>query len=90
MALIDEAYQNRTEWIKKSIYTSARMGKFSSDRAIQDYAQEYWVSDAPLFLSLYRRPSNEFCVHAEHRERQGGVRNTRLVKCCRSATVYTM
>ena len=39
---MDEAYQDRTEWIKKSIRTTAKMGKFSSDRAIQDYAQEYW------------------------------------------------
>ncbi|KDQ52459.1 glycosyltransferase family 35 protein [Jaapia argillacea MUCL 33604] len=40
--MVDEAYQDRTEWIKKSIRTTAKMGKFSSDRAIQDYAQEYW------------------------------------------------
>ncbi|KAJ3012122.1 hypothetical protein NUW54_g1963 [Trametes sanguinea] len=42
LKLVDEAYQDRTEWIKKSIRTTAKMGKFSSDRAIQDYAQEYW------------------------------------------------
>ena len=42
LALVDEAYQNRVEWIKKSIRTTAKMGKFSSDRAIMDYAQEYW------------------------------------------------
>jgi starch phosphorylase len=42
LAMIDEAYLNRTEWLKKSISTSAKMGKFSSDRAILDYAEEYW------------------------------------------------
>jgi len=42
LEMVDEAYADRTEWIKKSIRTSAKMGKFSSDRAIQDYAQEYW------------------------------------------------
>jgi starch phosphorylase len=42
LEMVDEAYSDRTEWIKKSIRTSAKMGKFSSDRAIQDYAQEYW------------------------------------------------
>ncbi|KAI0641026.1 glycogen phosphorylase [Trametes meyenii] len=42
LKLVDEAYQDRTEWIKKSVKTTAKMGKFSSDRAIQDYAQEYW------------------------------------------------
>jgi len=40
--MVDEAYNDRDEWTKKSIRTSAKMGKFSSDRAIQDYAQEYW------------------------------------------------
>jgi starch phosphorylase len=40
--MIDEAYLNRTEWLKKSISTTAKMGKFSSDRAILDYAEEYW------------------------------------------------
>ncbi|KAH9990866.1 glycosyltransferase family 35 protein [Russula vinacea] len=42
LEMVDEAYSDRTEWIKKSIRTTAKMGKFSSDRAIQDYAQEYW------------------------------------------------
>ncbi|KAL5520427.1 hypothetical protein ACEPAG_9651 [Sanghuangporus baumii] len=42
LAMVDEAYQDRTEWIKKSIRTSAKMGKFSSDRAIMNYADEYW------------------------------------------------
>ncbi|OBZ74400.1 Glycogen phosphorylase [Grifola frondosa] len=42
LKMVDDAYQDRTEWIKKSIRTTAKMGKFSSDRAIQDYAQEYW------------------------------------------------
>lgn len=42
LEMVDEAYADRTEWIKKSIRTTAKMGKFSSDRAIQDYAQEYW------------------------------------------------
>lgn len=43
LELVDESYQNRIEWIKKSINTTAKMGKFSSDRAILDYAQECWV-----------------------------------------------
>ena len=42
LKLVDEAYLDQTEWLKKSITTCARMGKFSSDRAILDYAEEYW------------------------------------------------
>jgi glycogen phosphorylase len=41
--MVDDAYQkDPQEWIKKSIRTSARMGKFSSDRAIMTYAEEIW------------------------------------------------
>ena len=50
LALVDEAYQNRVEWIKKSISTTAKMGKFSSDRAINDYAQECWNIEAVKLL----------------------------------------
>ena len=42
LKLVDEAYLDQTAWLKKSITTCARMGKFSSDRAILDYAEEYW------------------------------------------------
>ncbi|KAF7976533.1 hypothetical protein HWV62_13809 [Athelia sp. TMB] len=42
LQMVDEAYLDQKEWVKKSIRTSAKMGKFSTDRAIQDYAQEYW------------------------------------------------
>ncbi|KAK7046012.1 Non-essential glycogen phosphorylase [Paramarasmius palmivorus] len=44
--LVDEAYVDRDEWIKKSIRTTAKMGKFSSDRAINEYAESYWNLEA--------------------------------------------
>ncbi|KAJ7661723.1 glycosyltransferase family 35 protein [Mycena rosella] len=46
LAMVDEAYLDRTEWVKKSIRTSAKMGKFSSDRAIMEYAESYWNIEA--------------------------------------------
>lgn len=42
LAMVDEAYLDRDEWFKKSIRTTAKMGKFSSDRAILEYAESYW------------------------------------------------
>ncbi|KIK71408.1 glycosyltransferase family 35 protein [Collybiopsis luxurians FD-317 M1] len=42
LAMVDEAYLDKEEWIKKSIKTTANMGKFSSDRAILEYAESYW------------------------------------------------
>jgi len=35
-------YENRTDWTKKSILNVARSGKFSSDRAIREYADDIW------------------------------------------------
>ncbi|KDR78010.1 hypothetical protein GALMADRAFT_244981 [Galerina marginata CBS 339.88] len=40
--MVDEAYLDKEEWVKKSIRTTAKMGKFSSDRAINEYADSYW------------------------------------------------
>jgi starch phosphorylase len=41
--MVDDAYTKEpTEWIKKSIHTTAKMGKFSSDRSIMTYADEIW------------------------------------------------
>ncbi|ORY48562.1 glycosyl transferase [Rhizoclosmatium globosum] len=42
LAAIDEAYKDKSAWAKKSINAAASMGKFSSDRSIQDYAQNIW------------------------------------------------
>lgn len=39
--LCDEMFmKNHAEWVVKSMLTTARMGKFSSDRAVQQYAEE--------------------------------------------------
>lgn len=39
---VSRLYQNRSEWVRKSIINCARMGKFSSDRSIKEYAQNIW------------------------------------------------
>jgi starch phosphorylase len=41
-ALVDEAYKNQDEWVSKSITSVARMGFFSSDRCINEYAESIW------------------------------------------------
>ncbi|KAK6585105.1 hypothetical protein PZA11_001832 [Diplocarpon coronariae] len=41
-ALVDEAYKNQDEWITKCITSVARMGFFSSDRCINEYAESIW------------------------------------------------
>jgi len=40
--MVDENYLDVESWTKKCIRTVANMGKFSSDRAIMQYAEEIW------------------------------------------------
>lgn len=39
---VSEAYQNPEKWFEMSILNVARIGKFSSDRVIRQYAEEIW------------------------------------------------
>ncbi|CCU74300.1 glycogen phosphorylase [Blumeria hordei DH14] len=48
-ALVDDAYKNQDEWITKTINSVARMGFFSSDRCINEYAESIWNIE-PLAL----------------------------------------
>ena len=41
-SLVDEAYRNQDEWIVKCITSVSRMGFFTSDRCIDEYAEEIW------------------------------------------------
>jgi len=46
---IDSVWKNPEEWTKKCILCTARMGKFSSDRSIEEYATNIWnVEPCPL------------------------------------------
>lgn len=40
---VSEAYQDKMRWAKMAVMNTARVGKFSSDRTIQEYADEIWT-----------------------------------------------
>jgi starch phosphorylase len=42
---VDHAYRDLDHWIRMSILNVARMGKFSSDRAIREYCENIWKVD---------------------------------------------
>lgn len=40
--LIDQSYANQEEWLTKCITAVSRMGFFTSDRCIDEYAEMIW------------------------------------------------
>ena len=39
---IDKMYKNKSSWAKSAIINTAKMGKFNSDRSIEDYVKNVW------------------------------------------------
>jgi len=60
--IVDRIYRDRDEWTRRSILTTAGMGKFSSDRAVAEYAREIWNA-TPVAIS--RRVNHDHNHHQE-------------------------
>ncbi len=53
---VDRAFRHKDEWTRKAAYNVARMGRFSSDRTINEYAREIWQIE-PCTVATPRDPS---------------------------------
>ncbi|CAG9171281.1 glycogen/starch/alpha-glucan phosphorylase [Cupriavidus pampae] len=66
---VSHAYGDRTRWQRMSILSSARSGRFSSDRAIREYADRIWRVE-PVPVCLLHRASGQ--VQGAQQAGEGG------------------
>jgi starch phosphorylase len=44
---VDALFQQKTAWAGKAITNTAKMGWFSADRAVREYASDIWGATSP-------------------------------------------
>ena len=61
---VSKAYNERERWTRMSIFNTARMGKFSSDRAIREYTEAVWHAK-PVKVELEKYIQGDPCFEVE-------------------------
>jgi starch phosphorylase len=54
---VSEVYKDRRKWLQMVVHNIANVGKFSSDRTIQQYASEIWDAK-PCVVPTETRPTS--------------------------------
>ncbi|MCH9631952.1 MAG: Maltodextrin phosphorylase [Chlamydiae bacterium] len=74
---VDELYKDQKAWTTKSVLNSVRMGKFSSDRCIREYADEIWdVKSLKVPDIEYDKPNTAKNPNASNPEEGGHPNDT--------------
>lgn len=61
---VEALYREPHEWAKYAIHNIAGMGKFSSDRAVREYAEKVWgLTPCPIDFDIYEVVEREFSEH---------------------------
>ena len=69
---VEQTYAEPADWWRKAVLNTARMGWFSSDRTVRDYAREIWrCSCGAPWLTGELEPQQR----AQRRARQLGARH---------------
>jgi starch phosphorylase len=61
---VSKVYQETENWVRMSIFNTARMGKFSSDRAIREYCEAVWHA-RPVKVELEKHIRRAAALKAE-------------------------
>ena len=48
---VDQAFRDQERWTRMSILNVARLGRFSSDRAIREYCEHIWRVRPPVKIA---------------------------------------
>lgn len=83
-AKVETAYRDQDRWTRMSILNTARMGKFSSDRAVREYCRDIWKAEpVPVDMSKHliwklNKPSDD-SPHGRNRIRRLKKKNDGIV-----------
>ena len=62
---VSEAYRDKEQWTRMSIFNTARSGFFSSDRSIKEYCEDIWrVGRVPIELLSSRDFQSDLANHS--------------------------
>jgi starch phosphorylase len=69
---VERIYQDPDKWVRRSILSTAGMGKFSSDRSIAEYAQDTWDVKPVTIERSDRKYRNHLPVPCPAKEAETG------------------